>query len=106
MNVASHPSLVHAVELSRGLLEAAQRGDLATVVDLDTRRAALLRQVLDGCTRIGPAEALLLQDIAKLNEQSLASIDEQRRATAHRLDQAKRGQRAVEAYSVVQAQRR
>lgn len=106
MNIAPHPSVVRALELSRQVMDAAQRGELAVVVDLDAQRASLLRQYLDGCSRIGPAEAPLLEDIAQLNEKCLAMIDEQRRETADRLDLARRGRRAVDAYSVVQAQSR
>ncbi len=106
MSIAPHPSVVRALELSRELVEAAQLGDLSVVVDLDARRAVLLRQYLDGRSSIGPAEASLLQDIAQLNEKCLARIDEQRRDTADRFDQARRGRRAVAAYSLVQAQSR
>ncbi|MBS0612499.1 MAG: hypothetical protein JSS24_04940, partial [Proteobacteria bacterium] len=46
------------------------------------------------------------QDIGRLNDQSLACLEQRRRETAERLDAAKRGRRAVDAYAAVQVHQR
>jgi len=103
---AAHIGVRRALELSQRLLEAARQGELPAVVDLDAERAALLREYLHGARRVGDEEARLLQAIGRLNDESLACLEQRRRETAERLDAAKRGRRAVNAYAAVQEHHR
>ncbi|MBS0614627.1 MAG: hypothetical protein JSS24_15770, partial [Proteobacteria bacterium] len=46
MSGAAHIGVRRALELSQRLLEAARRGELPAVIDLDAERSALLREYL------------------------------------------------------------
>jgi hypothetical protein len=102
MRPAADPQVLRALELSRQLLEAASGHDMQRVVDLDAERGRILREFLRNVSRIGAAERAALDEIQRLNDQGLASIEQRRREAAEEFANLGRGRRAVNAYASTQ----
>lgn len=102
MRPSADQSVVRALQLSRELLDAAHKGDMQRVVDLNAERGPLLQGFLQGLSSIGAAERSVLDEIQKLNDQGLACIELRRRETADEFAQLGRGRRAADAYANVQ----
>jgi hypothetical protein len=91
--------LEQAVDLSRQLLAAADRGDSQAVAFLDAQRLQLLKSVRNGASAPHAHERVLLQEIALLNDKSIGSLEHHRRIKGRQLDVAIAGRRAVHAYA-------
>jgi len=91
--------LAQAVELSRQLLAAADRGDGQAVAYLDAQRLQLLKSVRSGAWVPDAKERALLQEIALLNDRSIGYLEHHRRIKGRQLDVAIAGRRAVNAYA-------
>ncbi|MGA2841702.1 MAG: hypothetical protein ABSG18_16265 [Steroidobacteraceae bacterium] len=91
--------LARAVELSRELLAAADRGDTQAVGYLDDQRLQLLKSVRKSGGAPDANASLLLQEIALLNDQSIGYLEHHRRIKGRQLDVAAVGRRAVHAYA-------
>jgi hypothetical protein len=91
--------LERAVDLSRQLLAAADRGDGQAAAYLDAQRLQLLKSARKGAQAPDPHERQLLQEIALLNDKSIGHLEHHRRIKGRQLDVAAVGRRAVHAYA-------
>jgi molybdenum-dependent DNA-binding transcriptional regulator ModE len=105
MTVGVHPDLAAAVALSHDVVEAADRGQLDVLAELDARRLQLLRSFRLLARHIGPVDRAMLREIASLNQQALGLVEHQRRIKGRAMDMAALGRRAVNAYASNQASR-
>jgi hypothetical protein len=92
--------LKRALELSRDLLAAADRGDSRAATSIDAERLQLLKSVRSSATALDANEHQLLQEIALLNNQSIGNLEHHRRIKGRQLDVAAMGRRAVNAYAI------
>ena len=97
--------LVRALQLSRDLLAAADRGESQAAASIDAERRQLLQSVRSGTTMLGANEQQLLREIALLNDQSIGHLEHHRRIKGRQLDVAAVGRRAVTAYAMTRARR-
>jgi len=93
--------LARALELSRELLAAADRGDSQAAALIDAARLELLKSARGSAALPDAHERQLLQGIAALNDQSIGHLEHHRRIKGRQLDVATMGRRAVAAYSTV-----
>jgi hypothetical protein len=93
--------LARALELSRELLAAADRGDSQAAASIDATRLELLKSARSSAVLLDAHERQLLQDIASLNDQSIGRLEHHRRIKGRQLDVATVGRRAIAAYSTV-----
>jgi hypothetical protein len=105
MNGAATDALRRAVELSRELKAAADKGDMPSAVRLDVARLELLKFARREAATIGADERLMLQEIAQLNDESLGLLEHLRRSKGRQLDMVAVGRRALTAYSSTRMQR-
>jgi hypothetical protein len=91
--------LERALQLSRDVLAAAERGDSQATVPIDAERLQLLQSARRSGTAFGAHEHQLLQHIALLNDQSIGHLEHHRRIKGRQLDVAALGRRAVSAYA-------
>jgi hypothetical protein len=91
--------LDRALELSRDLLAAADRGDSQAAASIDAERLQLLKSVRRSATVLDANERQLLREIALLNDQSIGHLEHHRRIKGRQLDVAAVGRRAVNAYA-------
>lgn len=106
MSGAATDALRRAVDLSRELKAAADRGDVQAAMRLDVARLELLkfaRQEAAGA--FGADERRMLKEIAQLNDESLGLLEHLRRSKGRQLDMAAVGRRALIAYSSTRLQR-
>lgn len=99
MSLESTAKLEKAVDLSRQMLAAADRGDSAMVEHLDAERLLLLKSLKRSPWVPDAAERVLLQEIGLLNDRSIGHLEHHRRSKGRQLDVAVTGRRAVHAYS-------
>jgi hypothetical protein len=99
MSAESMATLEKALELSRQMLTAADRGDSAMVEHLDAERRLLLKSLKRSPWAADAAERVLLQEIGLLNDRSIGHLEHHRRTKGRQLDVAVAGRRAVHAYS-------
>ena len=99
MTFGAHPDLAAAVALSREVVEAADQGDMQLLADLDARRLQLLRSFRLLTRQTSPADRVVLQEIAMLNDRALGLMDHRRRIQGRAMDLAAVGRRAVNAYA-------
>jgi hypothetical protein len=102
MKQPADPRVSRALDLSQELLNAAEKGEMQRVVDLDAERGRMLREFLKDSRRIGAADRALLDDIQRLNDLGLSRIEKRRRETCEEFAQLGRGRRAVDAYAHTQ----
>jgi hypothetical protein len=91
--------LDRALELSRDLLAAADRGDSQAAASIDAERLQLLKSVRRSATVLDANERQLLREIALLNDHSIGHLEHHRRIKGRQLDVAAVGRRAVNAYA-------
>ena len=91
--------LERAVEVSRQLLAAADRGDSAAVGRLDAERLQLLKSARSGGGSLEACDQVLLQEVALLNDQAIGHLEHHRRIKGRQIDVAVVGRRAVDAYA-------
>jgi len=101
----THPDLVAAVALSRRVVEAADRGEMQVLAELDAERMRLLKSFRLVTRQAGDADRAVLQEIAALNERALGLMEHRRRIQGRALDLAAVGRRAVGAYASNRASR-
>jgi hypothetical protein len=99
MNPEASAVLDRALQLSRAVAAAADRGDLETMVRLDTERRRLLEAARSGLSTFAAADRDVLAEIQALNARALGSVQHRQRATARNLDMVAVGCRAVRAYA-------
>jgi hypothetical protein len=98
MNHDCAAALKLALELSRELLAAAERGDAGTIEILDAQRLELLKLVRQASSTMMKADQKMIEDISHLNDQAIGYADHFRRAAGRKLDTASVGRRALVAY--------
>jgi hypothetical protein len=91
--------LARALELSRELLAAADRGDGRAVASLDAKRRELLKSARSSTRVLDAAQTLLMQEVALLNDRSIGLLEHHRRIKQRQMEVAAAGRRAVHAYS-------
>jgi hypothetical protein len=91
--------LERALELSRAVAAAADRGEFAALADLDAARLELLQAFRARHARIDARERVLLSEIASLNERAIGYLEHHRRIKGRAMDLVALGQRAVAAYA-------
>lgn len=91
--------LGRALELSREVLAAADRGESQVATTLDAQRLQLLKSLRGSGKALDAGERLLLREIAHLNDKSIGYLEHHRRIKGRQLDVAKVGRRAVAAYA-------
>jgi hypothetical protein len=91
--------LERALELSRDLVAAAERGDSQAAGAIDAERLQLLKSARRSAPAHDADERHLLQEIALLNDQSIGHLEHHRRIKGRQLDVAAVGRRAVNAYA-------
>jgi hypothetical protein len=99
MSAESTAALKLAVDLSRQVLSAADRGDGRMVAHLDAERLLLLKSLRNTDWLPDSAEQTMLQEIGLLNDRSIGHLEHHRRIKGRELDVAVAGRRAVRAYS-------
>jgi hypothetical protein len=92
-------NLERALKLSRDLLAAAERGDVAEAVSLDAERLQLLKSARAAAIALGDEGGSLLQEINLLNDRSIGCLEHHRRIKGRQLDVAAVGRRALNAYA-------
>lgn len=99
MSDAASSALERAVELSRELAVAAERGDSVAVVALDHERRRLLQSIEVEGQALSPHGRHMMQEVASLNNLSIGKMEHHRRIMQRRLDGVGTGRRALTAYS-------
>jgi hypothetical protein len=97
--LAPSTDLEGALQLSRELAVAADRGQFASLAALDAARLELLKAFRARKAGIDAGERALLSEIASLNERAIGHMEHHRRIKGRALDLAALGQRAVAAYA-------
>jgi hypothetical protein len=98
VSLAPASLLERALEVSREVLAAADRGECETAASLDAERLLLLQSARRSGQMPGARELELLREIARLNDQSIGHLEHHRRIKGRQLDVAAVGRRAVTAY--------
>lgn len=91
--------LDRALQLSRELLAAAERGDSQASTALDAERLELLKSLRSG--EVDEHGQKVLREIGFLNDQAIGRLEHHRRIKGRELDIAAVGRKAVAAYSTV-----
>lgn len=99
MSGATQDLLERAVEVSRQLLAAADRGDSEAVGRLDAERLQLLKSARRGGGPLEACDHVLLQEVALLNDRAIGHLEHHRRIKGRQIDVAVVGRRAVHAYA-------
>ncbi len=92
-------ALQSALEISRELLELADRGEVERVISLDAERLRLLKSARQALTPMTEKDRAVLRQIADLNAQSLGRMEHRFRAKCRDMDMLAAGRRALRAYS-------
>ena len=103
MNSDCAAALKLALELSRELLAAAERGDAGAIEILNARRLELLKLVRSASSTRMKSDQTMIEEISLLNDQAIGYADHFRRAAGRKLDTASVGRRALVAYGSNQA---
>ncbi len=98
-------TLARAVEVSRGILAAADAGEAGRVLELDAERRALLASVRADGRRLDSRAAALLEQIRVLNDEALGRMQHGMRRLEREFDTVKVGRRALAAYASAGARR-
>jgi hypothetical protein len=98
MNDAASADLERALELSRALLAAADRGEGNAVASIDAERLILLKSARRTARVLDASQRMVLQEIALLNDKSIGMLEHHRRIKGREAEVAAVGRRAVKAY--------
>lgn len=99
MNEQASAVLERALELSRAVLAAADRGEGETALSIDAERLQLLKSVRRSATAFDASQRMLIKEIAVLNAKSIGALEHQRQLKGCEIEQAAVGRRAVKAYA-------
>jgi hypothetical protein len=91
--------------LSQDMLAAEEHGKLDSLGSLDAERLELLKSFRLEAKQVDAGNRTLLQQITRLNDQTIGLLEHQRRGKGREIDMAAVGRRAVAAYSAVRLQR-
>jgi len=97
-------AIARARELSRGMMEVANRGDMQGVLELDALRSRLLHEFLDQARQLADPERAMLNEIMEINKAVIGKLETMRTGTEQKMQTLGRGMRALTAYSDVQRQ--
>jgi len=92
-------ALQRAAEISRELLEIADKGDVRLTQRLDAERLQLLQSARRSLQPLGVADRELLREIAELNDRAIGFVEHRLRCTARDMDMLRVGKSAVRAYA-------
>jgi hypothetical protein len=92
-------ALQSALEISRELLELADRGEVERVISLDAERLRLIKSARQALTPMNEKDRAVLRQIADLNAQSVGRMEHRFRAKCRDMDMLAAGRRALRAYS-------
>jgi hypothetical protein len=98
MNDQTSAALERALQLSRALLAAADRGEGETVRSIDAERLQLLKSARRSATAFDAGQRTMLTEIAVLNDKSIGTLEHHRQIKGHQMEEAAMGRRAVRAY--------
>jgi predicted phage gp36 major capsid-like protein len=101
MNGDTASILERALQLSREVLAAADRGDGHAAETLNAERRRLLEAARRRATLFDADAHRVLREIARLNDRSIGHLEHHRRIKGREVDTAAVGRRAVAAYSTV-----
>jgi hypothetical protein len=99
---AAHSAVARARELTRGMMQVAERGDIQGVLELDALRSRLLHEFLDHASVLAESEREALNEISQANDAVIRKLETMRAGTQRKLETVGRGKRALAAYSSVQ----
>ena len=105
MNEQASAVLERALELSRAVLAAADRGEGETALSIDAERLQLLKSVRRSATAFDASQRMLIKEIAVLNAKSIGALEHQRQLKGCEIEQAAVGRRAVKAYANIRYMR-
>ena len=105
MNEQASAVLERALELSRAVLAAADRGEGETALSIDAERLQLLKSVRRSATAFDASQRMLIKEIAVLNAKSIGALEHQRLLKGREIEQAAVGRRAVKAYANIRYMR-
>jgi len=97
--------LLRALALSHDMLAVAEKADWRSLGALDAERLELLKSFWRKTQRADAADRALLEEISKINDQTIGLVEHQRRSKGRDIDMAAVGRRAVAAYSTIRLQR-
>lgn len=100
MRELSNADLGRALRLSQELVAAADQGNFDALADLDAQRLQLLQSFKSRNTGIDAEGRTLLQEISRLNDQAIGTLEHLRRIKGCECDLIALGRRAVTAYSM------
>jgi hypothetical protein len=99
MNDQASAALERALELSRALMAAADRGEGEMVSSIDAERLQLLKSARGSAMAFDASQRMLIKEIAVLNAKSIGAMEHHRRLKGREMELAAVGRRAVKAYS-------
>jgi hypothetical protein len=99
MNDQTSAALERALELSRAVLAAADRGEGEVVLSIDAERLQLLKSARSSAKSFDAGQRVLIREIAALNAKSIGALEHQRQLKGREIEQAAVGRRAVRAYA-------
>lgn len=99
MNDQTSAALERALELSRIILAAADRGEGDTVSCVDAERLQLLRSARASAMKFDRSQRAMLEQIAMLNHESIGFLERHRDSKGRQMEEAAAGRRAVKAYA-------
>ena len=99
MNDQASSALERALELSRAVLAAADRGEGEAVLSIDAERLQLLKSARRSANAFDASQRMLIREIAALNAESIGALEHQRQLKGREIEQAAVGRRAVKAYA-------
>ena len=105
MNDQASATLERALELSRAVLAAADRGEGETALSIDAERLQLLKSARRSATAFDASQRMLIKEIAVLNAKSIGALEHQRLLKGREIEQAAVGRRAVKAYANIRYMR-
>lgn len=99
MNDQASAALERALELSRAVLAAADRGEGEMALSIDAERLQLLKSARSSAKSLDANQRVLIREIAALNARSIGALERQRQLKGCEIEQAAVGRRAVKAYA-------
>jgi hypothetical protein len=98
-HAAASAALERALEISRELAAAADRGEVRSTASLDAERRQLLQFVRGALQPLDASALEVVREIAQLNARAIGHWEHRKRSLGREMDLVAVGRRAVRAYS-------
>jgi hypothetical protein len=98
MRDSSQAALHEALALSHELVRVAQAGDAVKAQSLNSKRACLMRDFLDGAQPVANEDLQTMEQISNLNRMALQHLQASQRDIMLELATVTKGKLAVQAY--------